>query len=135
MFRINQPYNVFISHSWDYAEQYQRVKEWLNESNISVKDYSIPVEKRIDVSSKLELKARISARIQAASLVIVFAGMYVNYSEWIDYEISEAATHNKKILAVIPWGHERIPAMVQLYATTTVHWQKGSVIQGVKALL
>ena len=39
--------------------------------------------------------------------------MYTLYSEWIDYEINEAIRMNKPIIAIKPWGNERVPLKIQ----------------------
>lgn len=65
----------------------------------------------------------------------IAAGMYVSYSDWIDYEIRTAAAMGKPILAVKPWGNERLPQIVQDSATLTVGWNSDSVVKGIKILL
>ncbi len=69
------------------------------------------------------------------STVIIAAGMYVSYSAWIDYEIRTAAAMGKPILAVKPWGNERLPQIVQDSATLIVGWNSDSVVKGIKRLL
>lgn len=135
MFRINQTYNTFISHSWDYHQDYEKLKEWLGTSNISIRDYSIPIEKKLDVSGNRELKERITARIGSASVVIILAGMYANYSDWIDYEINEAIRMHKSILGVYPRGQERTPIKITSAANVMVHWNSESFVRGFKKLI
>ena len=135
MFRVNQTYNAFISHSWDYHQDYEKLKEWLGTSNISIRDYSIPIEKKLDVSGNRELKERITARIGSASVVIILAGMYANYSDWIDYEINEAIRMHKSILGVYPRGQERTPIKITSAANVMVHWNSESFVRGFKKLI
>lgn len=135
MFRINQTYNTFISHSWDYRQDYEKLKEWLGTSNISIRDYSIPIEKKLDVSGNRELKERITSRIASASVVIILAGMYANYSDWIDYEINEAIRMHKPILGVYPRGQERTPIKITSAANVMVHWNSESFVRGFKKLI
>lgn len=54
MFHTFQTYNLFISHSWDYHQDYEKLIDWLAESNIYYKNYNIPIEKELDVSGILE---------------------------------------------------------------------------------
>ena len=135
MFRINQTYNTFISHSWDYHQDYEKLKEWLGTSIISIRDYSIPIEKKLDVSGNRELKERITSRIGSASVVIILAGMYANYSEWIDYEINEAIRMHKPILGVYPRGQERTPIKITSAANVMVHWNSESFVRGFKKII
>lgn len=54
--------------------------------------------------------------------------MYTLYSEWINYEINEAIRMNKPIIAIKPWGNERVPLKIQNNATVLVGWNSASLI-------
>lgn len=125
-------YYLFISHSWDYSEHYEKIKQWLNEDSISWQDYSVPVTNPIDADKKKELKEKLTSKIKLSSAVIVVSAMYAAYSEWIDYEIDEAIRMNKVIIGVKPWGQERVPVKIQENATVMVGWNKKSVIDAIK---
>lgn len=85
--------------------------------------------------SKGQRQEAITEQIRHSSIVIIAAGMYVSYSAWIDYEIRTAAAMGKPILAVKPWGNERLPQIVQDSATLIVGWNSDSVVKGIKRLL
>ena len=135
MFKINNTYNVFISHSWSYSTDYNTVSEWLITSNITLHDYSVSIECPLGLMSKYQLKQKITDHINPASVVIILAGMYANYSEWIDYEIDEAIRMNKKILGIKPRGQERIPIKISQNANELVSWNSNSVVDAFKRLL
>jgi len=69
-----------------------------------------------------------------ANVVIILGGMYVAYSEWIDYEIDEAVRMGKPIIGVRPWGQERMPQKIQDVANKIVGWNRESIIQAVRDL-
>lgn len=126
-------YHIFISHSWDYSEQYKTIKEWLSSSSyFRWSDYSVPIENRLSASNKSELMQRIADRISICSCIIILSGMYVPYSEWIDFEIDTALSMGKPIIGIKPWGQERIPTIVQDSADTIVGWNSSSVIDAVR---
>ena len=135
MFQINNTYNIFISHSWEYHNDYDKIMTWLRNSNIQIRDYSISTEKALPLMSKTALKANISEKIRHASVVIILAGMYAAYSDWIDYEIDEAVRMGKPILGVIPWGQQRIPSKISANSTCMVYWNSESIVKRVKSLL
>ena len=135
MFYINSYYNTFISHSWDYKSDYTTILTWLRDSNIKLSDYSVPVEKAFPNMPKSELRNKITEKIGHASVVIILAGMYASYSDWIDYEIDEAIRMNKPILGVYPRGQERTPLKITSNAGIMVHWNSNSVVKGFKQLL
>ena len=126
-------YHILISHSWDYDDAYETVKGWLdNAKNFKWTNYSVPIYKPIDTTSKKELKQKIKNRISLCSCVIILSGMYVAYSEWIDYEINTALDLGKPIIGVRPWGQERTPSKVTDNADVVVWWNSSSVIHAVR---
>ena len=58
VFDKNKKYPLFISHCWDYNEEYYKVENWIDESDISWKNMSIPVHDPKDTSSDKDLELR-----------------------------------------------------------------------------
>ena len=130
-------YHIFISHAWDYSYHYDKIVEWINDDPYiyrNWKNYSVPMEKPIDTNKKRELKQKLSNKISGSNVVIILAGMYAAYSEWIDYEIDEAVRMGKYIIGVRPWGQERVPVKIQNNATVMVGWNSASVTTAIKNL-
>ena len=126
-------YHIIISHSWDYSNQYDTICKWLSGSPyFRWTDYSVPVSRSLTVKGTNDLKQKIRDRISMCSCVIVLSGMYVAYSDWIDFEIDTAIAMGKPIIGVKPWGQERVPKKVQNYASTLVGWNSTSVIDAVR---
>lgn len=127
-------YNLFISHSWDYAQQYNTLISWLDASSLYYKNYSISIEKSFDDMSNRKLKEKLTEQIRHASVVIIIGGMYAAYSDWIDYEIDEAVRMGKKIIGIYPWGQDRMPTKIQQHADKIIRWQSDSLIQAIREL-
>ena len=126
-------YHILISHSWDYNSHYETVCGWLDDAkNFTWSNYSVPISKPIDTKSKKELQDKLRNRISLCSCVIILSGMYVSYSEWIDYEIDTAKELGKPIIGVKPWGQERVPTKVQNEADVLVGWNSSSVVDAVR---
>lgn len=126
-------YHILISHSWDYSDQYDTVKGWLNASSyFRWTDYSVPITKPLDVDGIRAQKQSIRNRISMCSCVIILSGMYVSYSDWIDFEIDTAVSLGKPIIGVKPWGQERVPLKVQNSADIMVGWNASSVVDAVR---
>lgn len=122
-----------ISHSWDYNSDYETVKRWLDDAkNFTWTNYSVPLSKPLDIKSKRELRDKLHTRISLCSSIIILSGMYVSYSEWIDYEIDTAVELGKPIIGVKPRGQERIPTKVNNNAYVMVGWTSASVVQAVR---
>lgn len=132
-------YNIFISHAWRYSEHYKKVVQWINEAQndgkLNWKNYSVPEHNPLldpdDDNDKQKLKNELDEQIRPVSLVIVLAGMYATYSDWIDYEINTAVSYDKYIVGVKPWGQERIPSVVSENSNVMVGWNKDSIINAI----
>ena len=129
---MSKIYNIFISHAWHRSEHYMKVVEWLNNSDISWRNYSVPEHDPLDANNNGKLKLDLTVQILHASVVIIIAGMYANHSKWIDYEIEEATRLGKYIIAIEPWGQERIPRKIQEHADNIVGWNSASVVNAIK---
>ncbi|NYB74833.1 TIR domain-containing protein [Sedimentibacter hydroxybenzoicus DSM 7310] len=123
-------YNIFISHAWKYDDDYYKIEEWLRNSNISYKNYSVP--QHDSFASNTNLKKALTEQIKHANVVLIIAGMYANYSDWIDYEIDEAVRMEKYIIGIYPWGQERAPIKITTFADKMVGWNSASVINAIK---
>lgn len=123
-------YNVFISHAWKYDDDYYKVEEWLKNSNLIYKNYSVPQHDPFESNTNLE-KA-LTEQIKHANVVLIIAGMYAAYSNWIDYEIDEAIRMGKYIIGIYPWGQERAPKKISDNADKMVGWNSTSVINAIK---
>jgi len=126
-------YHILISHSWDYSKQYETISGWLNATPYFLwTDYSVPITRPLSVSGVNDLKQKIRNRISLCSCVIILSGMYVAYSDWIDFEIDTAVAMGKPIIGVKPWGQERIPTKVQNKADILIGWNSASVVDAVR---
>lgn len=132
-------YHIFISHAWKYTEHYKKVVQWLNEAKhegiLDWKNYSVPEHNPLidpnSSSGKSILKKELKDQMKHASVILVLAGMYVSYSDRIDFEIDTAINSDKYIIGIEPWGQERIPSKVSYNADVMVGWNKKSVINAI----
>lgn len=122
-----------ISHSWDYASQYDTIKDWLDNAQYFLwTNYSVPITQPLSADGIRELKQKIRTRISLCSCVIILSGMYVAYSEWIDFEIDTAVSMEKPIIGIKPWGQERIPVTIQNNADIIVGWNSSAIIDAIR---
>lgn len=126
-------YRLLISHSWSYQNHYKTIKDWLDSSlYFRWSNHSISADNPFDSSTDRELKEKLTRQISGCSAVIVVAGMYSNYSKWIDYEIDEAVRMNKPIIALRPWRSERTPLKIRNNATILVNWSSIGLLNAVR---
>ena len=101
-------------------------------ASLEFRDYSVPKDDPIHGAPSSELlKAAIYRKIERSHVVVIPAGMYANYSEWIQKEIEGSVEKRKPILGVDPWGQQRTSSVVAAAAARTVGWNKESVIKGI----
>lgn len=126
-------YNIFISHSWGYGDDYETLKGFLDESRLYWRNYSVPKNDPIhNARSQVALRSALAKKIRLASCVIVPAGVYCSYSDWIEEEIALALEMDKPIIGVRLWGAERMSSLVQDNADVIVGWNKESVAKAVE---
>ncbi|MBN5318976.1 TIR domain-containing protein [Serratia marcescens] len=126
-------YNVFISHSWTYGDFYTRLVEMLrSKPGFSFKNYSVPEENPIfGAKTDRELKAAIEAKMRLSSVVLIMAGVYSTYSKWINIEIEMAKRLGKPIIAIKPFGAERISTAVRAASHRECAWNTNSITQAI----
>lgn len=130
-------YNLFISHSWSYGDQYNRLVALLNAApNFEYRNYSVPKDDPIhDAPYDWQLRAAIKEQMSHASCVLVLAGVYSTYSKWINIELDLARTGfniPKKIIAIEPWGAEKTSSVVKANADEIIKWQTSSIIKAIR---
>ena len=127
---------MFISHSWDYSDEYERLVELLDQANyFEYRNYSVPEEDAIDAVTENQLEEALQEKqIKPVSVVIVLAGLYSTYSDWIGKEIRIAEDEDKPILGVEPWGSDRTSDYVERHADEMVRWNTSSIVDSVRDL-
>ena len=125
-------YNLFISHSWSYSDAYEGLVNLLDKAacdGFYYKDYSVPKNDPIhNANNDRQLKEEIRDQMKPASCVLILAGVYATYSKWINIEIELAKEMGKKIIAVSPWGAERISSVVRQSSDVIVGWNTKSIV-------
>ncbi|NTW95555.1 MAG: nuclease [Erysipelotrichaceae bacterium] len=125
---------LFISHSWSYKEDYEKIIKNLSDY-INIIDYSISSDEPKDADSVRELKRMITNNLNQCQCFVVLAAMYAYHSKWIEYEVNEAIRLGKPIVAVKPWGQERVPQFIQDNADKIVGWNYETMANAIKDLI
>ncbi|NRT90898.1 TIR domain-containing protein [Clostridium beijerinckii] len=133
-------YRLFISHAWKYGDDYTRLVNLLdNAKNFSYYNYSAPKEKPLfPVGTPLtnsDIAKKITDKISPSQITIVIAGMYVQYKDWIQYEIDESKRMGKPILGIKPYGNVITPTYVSNNANEIVNWSTDSIVSAIRRLV
>lgn len=129
---------IFSSHRWAYDNHRQGLHDLLAPAwikNVDFVDYSIPRAHPVDVESDIGLATEIRDRIRESDVFLVFAGMYVNNSEWVKFEIHSEFNDSCPIIAIVPNGQERLARTATKFAWRQVHWRGESLRSAIWDLL
>jgi hypothetical protein len=122
-------YRLFISHAWDYNDDYYRLIKYLDEApNFIYSNYSVPEHDPAEGS----LEEALRRQIRPVEVVLILAGMYVNSSDWIQFEMDFAASLSKPMVGIRPWGAQRVPQAVQDAVTEMVGWHTASIVSAIR---
>lgn len=125
----DKQYNVFVSHSWEYDEHYERIVDFLDEvPSLEWQNHSVPSTDPLPVSTDDALRSELQNQMRTASVVIVSSGMYGAHSNWIPEELDLADELGKPVIAIVPEGQSKIPTKIQEVADTLVGWRKASLV-------
>ena len=85
-------YRLFISHSWSYSDNYDRLVNLLRKRKyFDFIDYSVPKNNPVhDAGTDEELRQAIKNKMQLCHVILILAGVYSTYSKWINEEIDLA---------------------------------------------
>ncbi|GAB2021555.1 hypothetical protein RyT2_06290 [Pseudolactococcus yaeyamensis] len=126
--------NIFISHSWKYSDDYNKLKQLLeNRGNFNFSDYSVSEENPLPTTNDTQLRTQLDNRIRNASIVIISAGVYATSSKWINEEIKIAKKYGKPILAIKPYGNINTSRLTD-DANETVNWNTESIVNAIRRL-
>ena len=128
-------YRIFISHSWNYSNQYSSIIGFLEKQGIDYYNHSVPKDDPVHTNgTDKQLYDAIEAKIRGCSCVIILAGVYASYSKWINKEIEIAKKYGKPIIAVKYWGASRFSTVVMIAADKIVGWNSKSVADAIEEL-
>ncbi len=125
-------YRVFISHAWDYGE-YEKIKDFLDSTpNFLYRNYSVPRDNPLDLRNEIKLRTSLRQLVRMCQIVLVPAGMEVNFRNFVRYELASAQNFNKPIVGIIPWGARQIPRLVSEIARETVGWNRKKIVSAIR---
>jgi hypothetical protein len=125
-------YRVFISHAWNFGE-YEKVKEFLDSSpNFVYRNYSVPSDNPLDLRNEIKLRTSLRQLVRMCQIVLVPAGMEVNFRKFVQYELACAQNFNKPIVGILPWGARRVPRLINEMASEVVGWNRKGIVAAIR---
>ncbi len=126
-------YRLFISHAWRYHDDYDRIIRMLdNAGYFSYSNYSVPVNDKFGKMAKTELEEELRGQIRPVGCVLALAGVYMSYSDWIQFELDFSVSKNKPIIGIKPWGQTNVSTAVSSVAKEIVGWNTDSIVSAIR---
>lgn len=134
----SKAYNVFISHAWEYINDYYILEDKLLDArSIKCKIFSIPENDPLlnprDPHDKRFLFNDLEEQIRPVHCVLIISGMYDKGKVWIQKEIDIAKSLGKPIIGIKSRGLDIIPKAIKDAAVAIVEiGEIGSIIASIK---
>jgi hypothetical protein len=100
--------------------------------NFKYYNYSVPKHDALAANNTTKLKEALREQMRPTQAVLIIAGMYVNHSNWIQFEMDFARSLGKPIIGVRPYGGERTPQAVVNAADVIVSWSTSSIVNAIR---
>ena len=130
-------YSLFISHSWSYGDAFDGLVKLLRAAPyFFFKDFSVPKDDPVhNAPNSAVLYEAIKRKIAPCHVVLIMAGKYATYSNWINKEI-KISKHDfsKPIVAIKPWGAQQISTTVREAADVEANWNTNSIIKAIRSV-
>ncbi|MCL2129373.1 MAG: TIR domain-containing protein [Treponema sp.] len=126
-------YKLFISHAWDYHDDYIRLVNLLKEANyFNYANYSVPKDDSFGKMTIVQLKEEIRQQIRLVNCFLALGGVYMSYSDWIQFELDFAVSLDKPIIGIKPWGNTNVSTAVSDVSKEVVGWNTDSIIAAIR---
>jgi hypothetical protein len=127
-------YKILISHSWQYTNTLEALRNLLNERAYFSATYEESTkENPINSENESYVKIRLAKKIGDSDIILALAGVYASHSSWMEWELDKALELGPPIVGVIPHGQERISSIVSSRSVVDVRWSTESIIAAIRA--
>lgn len=105
--------NIFISHRWDYNDDYHSLVGKFDRYGFAHLNYSVPDHDPLDATRVRAIKAGLREQIRQCNFFIITARMACN-TRWCKFEVDVAQEYGKPILSFRPFRYEgNVPTFIQ----------------------
>lgn len=126
-------FKVFISHSWDNAQDLTNLRSLLTSRgyfNIEFKE--VTKNEPINSTNATYVRAQLKKKIEESHIVIGLAGVYASHSDWMIWELQTAVDNGVPIIGVIPRGNDRSSTEVTGRSEEDVRWNTESIVAAIR---
>ncbi len=126
-------YKIFISHSWQYTDTLEALRNLLNARGYFRATYEESTkDKPINSESESYVKTRLTQKISGSDVILALAGVYASHSSWMQWELDKAIELEIPIIGVIPRGQDKISTIVSSRSIVDVRWNTESIVSAIR---
>ena len=127
-------YKIFISHSWQYTDTLESLRNLLNERSYFNATYEESTkDKPINSTNESYVKTRLTQKVGASNVILALAGVYASHSSWMQWELDKAIELDIPIIGVIPRGQVKISTIVTSRSIIDVRWNTKSIVSAIRS--
>jgi len=132
MIRNEDIYRVFISHAWNYRNEYYRLEKMLDETSGFRWQNIFPgfATPRRDPDERLEGVLR--TQIEACDAVLVISDLFHGNERWIETEMEIARELDKPIIGISPRNGDEAPWDIRKVASDMVEWSGDELTDAIR---
>lgn len=126
------PVRVFVAHGFELSDDYRRVFEYLESSrNFFYRNCSVPeLPKGLDQEG---LRQELRKQINLAEVVLIPAGLYALYRDWLNFELNCAKGFDKPVVVLNVFGVKtKLPVQLEALADEIVEWNERDIVDAIK---
>lgn len=134
MTSVNQqnPVRLFVSHVFESNDDYLRVFEYLESSHNFYYRNCGAIEPHPG-HSKEAMEQEFRKQISLAEVVIVPAGMYKDYRDWIHFQLNCAKGFEKPVVVLETFGvKQKLPVQLEALADEVVEWNERKIVDAIR---
>lgn len=125
--------HLVISRARKDREIYDTVCEWLNTTNyFKWTDDSVSYNNELEEADRKRRMLLLRRNISKCGCVVLFAGMYNDYREWIDLAIDIANEMHKPLIGVRDWDENPMPKRMQINCRVGVKCQRNAIVAAIQ---
>ncbi|MDI9348956.1 MAG: TIR domain-containing protein [Candidatus Symbiobacter sp.] len=128
--------NIFISHSGKDAEGIDDLKALISSQGIEFRDFTPKESDPNDATNENYIKYEIlKPRIEWCSILIVYLTKETNKSDFVKFEIEQAAKLGKKIIGVYERGSKEceVPQALKDYGDYLLGWNTEKILKAINS--
>ena len=129
----DNPIRVFVTHVWQYHDDYLRVFEYLESSrNFFYRNYSTP-DKAPGGNDKEALREDLRRQIAPVEVVIALSSLYGEHRELFTFQLLYAQANHKPVILLKRFGSQAgaEKAILDL-ANEVVDWDERALIDAIR---